>query len=52
MESIPIEVADNLNVETMQYDYYNNDNNMFDNLDYSDLQDKFDLHGVTKNNWE
>lgn len=52
MESFPIEVADNLNVETMQYDYYNNDNNMFDNLDYSDLQDQFDLHGVTKNNWE
>lgn len=52
MESIPIEVADNLNVETMQYDYYNNDNSMFDNLDYSDLQDQFDLHGVTKNNWE
>lgn len=51
MESIPIEVADNLNVETMQYDYYNNDNNMFDNLDYSDLQDQFDLLSVTMNNW-
>ena len=36
----------------MQYDYYNDDNNMFDNLDYSDLQDQFDLHEVTKNNWE
>lgn len=52
VESIPIEVADNLNVETMQYDYYNNDNNMYDNLDYRDLQDQFDLLGVTKNNWD
>lgn len=52
VESIPIEVSDNLNVETMQYDYYNNDNNMYDNLDYRDLQDQFDLLGVTKNNWD
>ena len=52
VESIPIEVSDNLNVETMQYDYYNNDNNMYDNLDYRDLQDQFDLLGVTKNNWK
>ena len=46
------EVSDNLNVETIQYDYYNNDNNMYDNLDYRDLQDQFDLLGVTKNNWD
>ncbi len=36
----------------MQYDYYNNDNNMYDDLDYRDLQDQFDLLGVTKNNWD
>lgn len=52
VESIPIEVSDNLNIETMQYDYYNNDNNMYDNLDYRDIQDQFDLLGVTKNNWD
>ncbi|MDZ5561404.1 hypothetical protein [Enterococcus cecorum] len=52
VESIPIEVSDNFDVETMQYDYYNNDNNMYDNLDYRDLQDQFDLLGVTKNNWD
>ena len=52
VESIPIEVSDNFDVETMQYDYYNNDNNMYDNLDYRDLQDQFDLLGVIKNNWD
>lgn len=52
VESIPIELGKEL-IEQNQYDYYNSDNNMYDNLDYRHLQDQFDLLGISENHiWD